>query len=121
MRYSRQRDIIREVVFSTDSHPTADWIFSKVKNSLPNISLGTVYRNLRQLSENGIIKTIKDGLVTRYDWNIKPHHHLKCIDCNELTDISLKNIDLKKTIKKRFDFELSDIEITITGKCNKHI
>ena len=120
MRYSKQRDIVQSVVCSTDCHPTADWVFAEVKKSIPNISLGTVYRNLKQLSDSGFINRIQDGSVTRYDGNIKSHYHLKCNRCNKITDISLEKIDLRKIIKTKFDFELSDVELTITGKCNKH-
>ena len=120
MRYSYQRNTIQELVLTTKCHPTADWVYSEVKKIIPNISLGTVYRNLNQLSDSGMIKTIQDGSVTRYDGNKSPHHHLKCKECGEITDINLKDLDLKKKVKLNFDFELSDIEITITGKCNKH-
>ena len=67
MRYSRQRNIIKDIVFSTNSHPNADWVYHEAKNFIPSISLGTVYRNLKQLSEMGIIKTIYDGSVARFD------------------------------------------------------
>jgi len=120
MRYSHQREIIKEIVFSTNSHPTADWIFGKIKQSIPNISLGTVYRNLKQLSDEGIIRNIQDGSVTRYDWNINPHDHLKCAVCGEMIDIQIPSSDIKKTVKNKYDFEVSDVEITLIGKCNKH-
>jgi Fur family ferric uptake transcriptional regulator/Fur family peroxide stress response transcriptional regulator len=61
MRFSSQREIIREIVESTNAHPTADWIYTKAKKRLPNLSLGTVYRNLKQLDEEGTIKAITDG------------------------------------------------------------
>ena len=48
MRYSHQREVIREIIFSTNSHPSADWVYAKARKAIPNISLGTVYRNLKQ-------------------------------------------------------------------------
>ena len=120
MRRSFQRDTIKNVVCSTRCHPTADWVYNEVRKLIPNISLGTVYRNLSQLSDNSLIKTIQDGSVVRYDGNITPHHHLKCNDCGDLTDINLDNLDLKKNIQSKFDFDPSDIEITVTGSCSKH-
>ena len=120
MRYSYQRTIIKDVIFSTNCHPTADWIFKEVRKIIPNISLGTVYRNLKQLTDRGQIKIIQDGSIMRYDGNMISHHHLKCEECNEIIDINFDNIDLKRVVKTKFDFELSDIDITITGKCNKH-
>lgn len=120
MRYSHQREIIREIVFSTNSHPSADWIYGEVKRSIPNISLGTVYRNLKQLTDEGIIRTIYDGALARYDWNRDPHDHMKCTVCGEMIDIQLSNDGLRRTIKNEYDFEVSDVEITLVGKCNKH-
>ena len=120
MRRSLQRDTIKNVVCSTKCHPTADWVYNEVRKLIPNISLGTVYRNLSRLSDNSSIKTIQDGGLTRYDGNINPHYHLKCDECSNITDIQLPEIDFKNDIKNRFDFEMIDVEITITGKCNKH-
>tara|TARA_Y100000588_G_scaffold377350_1_gene456372 strand:- start:195 stop:560 length:366 start_codon:yes stop_codon:yes gene_type:complete len=120
VRYSYQRKIIQKVVTSTKNHPSADWVYEKVRKVIPDVSLGTVYRNLNQLVENGSLNTIQDGSITRYDGNIEPHYHLKCEECNEIIDINFDNIDLKRVVKTKFDFELSDIDITITGKCNKH-
>ena len=79
MRFSKQREIIKEIVYSTNSHPTADWVYTKAKASLPNISLGTIYRNLKQLVDKGFIRIVYDGSLARYDWNTKPHDHLKCL------------------------------------------
>ena len=120
MRHSLQRDSIRNVVCSTKCHPTADWVYNEVRKLIPNISLGTVYRNLSQLSDNGLIKTIQDGSVTRYDGNVTPHHHLKCFRCEDIADINLNDLKLKKIIRAKFDFDPSDIEITVIGTCNKH-
>ena len=120
MRHSFQRDTIKRIVIDTKCHPTADWVYSEVKKVIPNISLGTVYRNLNQLHNKGLIKIIQDGPITRYDGNTMSHHHLKCSECDEITDINLNNLNLKEKIKSKFDFSPSDIEITILGKCNKH-
>ena len=121
MRFSQQRETVKNVVRGTNSHPTAEWVYTQTKKIIPNISLGTVYRNLSQLSDNSSIRTIQDGSVTRYDGNIKPHHHLKCDECSEIIDIEIHDLNLKNIIKSKFDFEPSDVEITVTGTCNKHI
>ena len=120
MRFSHQRELIKKVVQSTNSHPTADWVYNQVKSSVPNISLGTVYRNLKQLTDEGIIRTIYDGALARYDWNRDPHYHMKCTVCGEMIDIQLSNDGLRRTVKDEYDFEVSDVEITLVGKCNKH-
>ena len=120
MRYSHKREAIQEIVYGTNSHPTADWIFQKVKVKIPNISLGTVYRNLKQLDDAQIINTIYDGNIARYDWNREPHDHLKCKICGDLIDVQLFDEQIRNTIKKQYKFEADDVLMTIIGTCHKH-
>ena len=121
VRYSHQRKTIAQIVYSTNSHPTAEWVFNKAKEKIPNISLGTVYRNLKVLADSGQISIVNDGSITRYDWNTKVHDHLKCKECNNLIDVQLVNDKLISKIKKKIDFHIDDIEITVIGTCNKHL
>ena len=121
MRYSRQRELIKEVVFSTNAHPSADWVYDKVKKTFPNISLGTIYRNLKQLSKIGTIRTIYDGSVARFDRNTTSHNHFKCIECGTITDIKIYSPN--SFIKRNLDnngFDVHDIEITFIGICKEH-
>ena len=121
MRYSRQRNIIKDIVFSTNLHPNADWIYHEAKNFIPSISLGTVYRNLKQLSKMGIIKTIYDGSVARFDCNTHPHNHLKCIECGRITDVKIdKTNNLTDKILDNHSFDVHDIEVTFIGTCSEH-
>ena len=120
MRFSHQRQTIRDIVYKTNSHPTADWVFLEAKKTIPNISLGTVYRNLKQLEEFGDIKTIYDGNIARYDWNIEPHNHLKCKNCGDLIDIVLSDKSIPQKIKKDFKFNVDKVEMFIIGTCKKH-
>ena len=69
--YSRQREAILEIVSASHSHPTAAQVYAAVKEKIPNISLGTVYRNLAQLSQNGDILMLSVGEgCERYDGNV---------------------------------------------------
>ncbi len=120
MRYSHQREIIKKIVQSTNSHPTADWIFHQAKVKIPNISLGTVYRNLKQLEDKRVIRTIYDGTIARYDWNNNPHDHLKCNICGDLFDVHLFDDNIRNTVKKKYNFDVDNVEMTIIGKCQKH-
>ena len=120
MRFSYQRQKIREIVHNTNSHPTADWVYLEVKKSIPNISLGTVYRNLKQLEESGDVKTIFDGNIARYDWNTDPHNHLKCKNCGDLIDIVISDKAMYPKIKKDFKFSVDKVEMLIIGTCKKH-
>ena len=95
--YSRQREAILEVIRSTDTHPTASWIYEKVREKIPNISLGTIYRNLAALTENGDILSINvgDGFE-HFDGDILPHAHLHCRNCKGLYDAKMKNAPISK-------------------------
>tara|TARA_B100001113_G_scaffold73408_1_gene56969 strand:- start:1263 stop:1658 length:396 start_codon:yes stop_codon:yes gene_type:complete len=120
MRYSQQKEVILNLIYSTESHPTVNWIYNNARTQIPNISLGTVYRNLKQLEKDKLIMTIFDGNIARYDSNMEQHDHLKCNICGDLIDINKNNIDISKTILRNFNFKVTDIEMTISGTCKKH-
>ena len=120
MRYSYQREAIKKVVKGTNSHPTADWVYNQTKKIIPKISLGTVYRNLKQLTKDGEINTIYDGNIALYDWNIESHDHLKCTQCGDLVDVHLAHDEFKSIVKTKFKFDVDDVEMTIIGTCSKH-
>ena len=87
-KHSRKRDAILRCVRSTDCHPTADWVFSRLKPEIPDLSLGTVYRNLAMFKEEGTIQSL--GVVNgleRFDRRIGPHSHLICQRCSRVVDV----------------------------------
>lgn len=89
-RMTKQRKKILEVIKSTKSHPTADWIYNQVRGEMPNISLGTVYRNLGILKEKGEILELNYGSsFSRYDGNTEPHYHLTCAKCERVFDVDI--------------------------------
>jgi len=116
MRYSKQRQKIIDIVCQTDSHPSADWIYAHARKILPNISLGTVYRNLNQLVENNILNTIRIENILHYDGNLQNHHHFICNDCSTVYDIEMKN-DFIDSNLKIMDHEISDFKIKMRGIC----
>jgi len=86
-RMTRQRKTILEVVRQEKTHPSADEIYDRVRKHLPNISLGTVYRNLEILAESGEIQKLELGGTTkRYDWNPNKHYHIRCLRCGRVDD-----------------------------------
>lgn len=93
-KYSRQREAIKEYLAHTHEHPTADTIYMNIRATHPNISLGTVYRNLNLLAEQGEIIKIncQDGSV-RFDGNSKPHYHFLCRECGSVLDIEMESIE----------------------------
>jgi Fur family peroxide stress response transcriptional regulator len=87
-RPSRQRELVFEIVASTHSHPTADWIYEEARRRLPRVSLGTVYRNLQVLEREGRIRAIDSwGKSTRYDADLSPHYHFLCDGCGGISDM----------------------------------
>ena len=90
--YSRQREAVSNVLKASKSHPSAAQVYNEVKKSLPNISLGTVYRNLADLQNSGEIISVSVGDGTeRYDGDTSPHIHLICRNCLSITDVHLKD------------------------------
>ncbi len=88
-RKSKQREAILRVVKEATSHPTAAWLYEQVRMEIPNISLGTVYRNLRLLREEGHILELElAGTLTRFDGNTQYHHHFICEQCDRVFDVS---------------------------------
>ena len=120
MRYSYQRQVIKNIVLSTKTHPTADWIYRKSKDIINNISLGTVYRNLKILEEMGSIKTIYHKGKVRYDGNTDFHQHFYCNECCKIMDIDMVTEIKKTNFQEKYDFKVDDMEIIIIGTCNKH-
>lgn len=86
--FSRKRQAILDVLRQTDVHPTADWVYRQLKAQYPALSLGTVYRNLGRLCENG--QAVSLGAVNgqeRFDGNTSPHTHLICSRCGSVIDV----------------------------------
>lgn len=94
LKYSRQRESIKEFLATRKDHPTADAVYMNVRQSYPNISLGTVYRNLTLLADIGEIARIRvgDG-VDHFDADISPHYHFICTKCGSVIDLEMDDID----------------------------
>lgn len=87
-RMTKQRMVILEELRNVHSHPTADEVYGMVRQRLPRISLGTVYRNLDLLAESGdILKLESAGSQKRFDGNVTPHQHVRCTQCGRVGDV----------------------------------
>lgn len=96
-KYSRQRASIIEYLKNTSSHPTADTVYMHVKQVYPNISLGTVYRNLNLLAELGEAKKISiPGESDRFDGRTDNHYHVICNKCGCVTDLEFPMEQVKE-------------------------
>ena len=85
---SRQRELVLRILRGTHSHPTADWVFDRAREKMPNISLGTVYRNLNLLRDEGKIRELNFGSgCKRYDGDLRYHYHVRCVECGLVEDV----------------------------------
>lgn len=119
MRNSHQKHMIRQAVANRYDHPTADTIYNEIKLHDPKISLGTIYRNLKQMSERGELIRINspDG-VDRFDWQCHPHSHFFCHLCGSLSDFNLPlDSDLIASVEKLHGCHLESIQLIGIGYC----
>lgn len=118
-RFSRQRETILEVLRGTDSHPNADWVYDQVRQELPSISLGTIYRNLGQLEADGRIRRLLDDGHFRYDANIEPHDHFRCLHCRRMFDVRIALQDIPTRLPDRPGFKVTDFNLELMGICDE--
>ncbi len=120
-KHSKQRDALVEILRSTNCHPTADWLYDKLREQFPKVSLATVYRNLKQLEENGDIVSIKGGTGSEhYDGATHCHYHFICGECGCVKDMEAGPVtNLVDMYKKETDFEISGYSLLFYGKCEK--
>ncbi len=121
MRYSKQRDLVYEVVKNSYDHPTADTIYLRARETMSNISLGTVYRNLTELvNQKQILRVIVPGDSDHFDHTLIDHSHFFCKECKEVTDLSNFNVDeLITSIEKNNKVKILSNQISFIGICPK--
>ncbi len=119
MKRSRQRDAIVAFLKTRKDHPTADIVYQEIRNIIPNISLGTVYRNLSQLSERGdILRLPCDGKMDHFDADTRPHYHFICNQCGCVKDIDLPyNQTLDEQASDTFDGIITKHALLFEGLC----
>ena len=120
LRLTIQRKIILEELRKMHDHPTADLIYERVRKRIPNISLGTVYRNLELLSSRGIIRRVDiAGKKRRYDAKITEHAHIRCAICGRIVDVpGIESIQkLTHEISLATGFRLILAEAEFVGIC----
>lgn len=120
MRMTGQRRAILKALEGDTSHPTADMVYHKVKQEIPHISLGTVYRNLKMLSEAGHILEIEiaDG-PNRYDYRTEQHYHFHCDHCGFVYDVDLPYQQMLNDELTQVGFLVSRHDIQFHGQCPK--
>lgn len=118
-RFSKKRQAILECVRSTDVHPSAEWVYQELKPEYPDLSLGTVYRNLAAFKKEGLVESLGtiDGLE-RFDGNTEPHAHFICKQCAAIIDLP----GLKLPVRFEDIIECGraeELELRFRGVCNE--
>ena len=119
--YSRKREAILSAICSTDIHPTADWIYQKLKPIYPDLSLGTVYRNIARFKEDGLIISV--GVVEgqeRLDGTTAPHAHFisKCGCVLDVEDVE-QDAQLDFDVSKRIRCQIDSHDLVFHGICEE--
>lgn len=121
LRYSRQREAIKEFLITRTDHPTADVVYQNVRMEFPNISLGTVYRNLTLLADIGEVLRLRVGDGTdHFDHDMSNHYHFICQDCGCVIDLKMDSMEqINELAKKNFDGIITDHVAYFTGSCRQ--
>jgi len=118
-RKTKQKEAVLRVLRGTTSHPTADWIYEQVRCEIPNISLGTVYRNLRLLKQDGEILELElAGTQSRFDANTQDHYHFRCEQCGRIFDVGepvSKTMDDR--VAQKTGFKVNNHRLEFRGLC----
>ena len=118
-RNTRQRGVILDILRESREHPTAEMIYREARRALPNISLGTVYRNLNFLRNQGAVREIRpsDGGSSRFEGAHIPHAHFHCVRCSALLDIPLPPVLGSLRFEEERISTVSLVDLHLIGSC----
>ena len=121
MKYSKQRELIYEAVLQNPVHPTADNVYTLIREENPNVSLGTVYRNLTLLSDNGLLRKIAmPNAPDRFDGRIDEHYHMICRSCGSIFDLEADVLpQLTNNIMRGSGFVVQKAHLVVEGICKE--
>ncbi len=117
-RYSKQREVINEILKNTKAHPSAAEVYAKAREVIPNISLGTVYRNLDSLSHDGEAQAFTVGDIAHFDGNTAPHPHFFCQKCGRVMDLECDMEKLLSLMKGLDGCEVDSETVLLGGICS---
>ena len=120
-RNTIQRSLTLKAVKKLKNHPTVEEIYEEVAKKHPTISKGTVYRNLRELAENGDLYDVEvPGGASHFDHNCHEHYHARCIKCGKVIDVDLPYMyDLIDRIGDKQNFKFTGYDLVFKGVCEQ--
>jgi Fur family peroxide stress response transcriptional regulator len=120
LAFTFQRQVIYEAVIDSRQHPTPEWIYEQVRQRIPSISLGTIYKNVKTFLDSGVLKevTLHHGSL-RLETNMTPHHHLVCSSCKAIFDIDEAAVApvQRPTGKLPAGFSIKEYRVEFVGEC----
>lgn len=118
-RMTRQRIVILDTLRQLRNHPTADEVYEVVRRELPNVSLGTIYRNLDILARCGQVRKLdSSGAQARFDAELSPHHHVRCQHCGKIDDVAAApGMRIRTPKRSEHGFTITDHRIEFEGLC----
>ncbi len=119
-KHFRKRDAILTYLRETKEHPSAETVYASLKPQIPDLSLGTVYRNIALFKQQGqIISLGSVNGVERYDGNINPHVHFVCTGCGSICDLHGLQVpqELNESAAKEADAQVDHCHLTFHGRC----
>jgi Fur family ferric uptake transcriptional regulator len=118
-RITVQRRLILDELRKLKTHPDAGHVYELVRRNLPNISLGTVYRNLESLASEGLVQVLESGPgPRRYDGCVEHHYHIRCVRCSKIGDIiSDKELMPQLAFTPMTDFKVLGVKMEFFGVC----
>ena len=121
LRHSHQRDLIYNYLLATKAHPSAEMIYDDLRKVEPNLSLGTVYRNLKLLEEFGMVRKVTNvNNMERYDAFPADHIHFVCDKCQSVIDLpDLKKDIIRETLGDEVSGRIDWVNIIVGGVCHK--
>lgn len=118
-RHTIQKDMVLEAVQNLHSHATADEVYDYIRASHPTIGKGTVYRNLKVLSQEGSIRRIEiPNAPDRFDHRLDKHYHARCLRCHRTFDVDTAPLpDLMQQIRDFGGFDYQGVQVMFYGIC----
>lgn len=119
LRTTRQRQVILEELRKLRCHPTADELYEYVRQRLPRISMGTIYRNLEVLSDKGLVlRLAPENPQMRFDGVTSPHYHIRCVRCGRVDDVFVEPFDkVEAVVADATDYEVRSHRLEFQGLC----
>lgn len=119
--YSRKRVAILDTLNSTKVHPTAEWVYSQLKSEYSDLSLGTVYRNIKKFCQEEKVRSV--GVIDgqeHFDSDTSPHSHFICTCCGSILDVDQMFLtsEIKDEISNQYGFEIFSEDTVFKGVCS---